>query len=504
MGYFLAIISIACSVYTISAESTSRNLQKYQLENTTWFRKQLSTYPVRHLEYDLHVEFPANACCPIIVIVGEFIDPAVWARGCYDNVRDNIRLATNWLKHTFFNLATWKEENSNLQCAFNSTTETIRCDVLGIAQRYHIPFQRSINIGYPCNEVRSMSQFHIWIELYNEKNETACESMIDDNFHEDAVKCNQFYGYTSFPNAFGDWTQQDAARAMDVVNQYFSKNEKPCHKYLTQFACMLFFPSCPHRINEMTKVPFETDYFIQSCKELGNEVIEACLNEIGLIIVFVPATTYFPSVNGSISCFYERVKCGAPPQIKNGHAAVVHHSTKWYAKDTTHYICDEKYERSSTKNLSMCSYSGFWEDVPTCESINHNNDGRILSTGTNKNGYNSNMTIVIVIILAATILCCFIGYIVYSKSIKTSKQQSYHKARNRPYDAFISYEAGGEDEQFMRNEICKRFDTDYGGRYKLFIHQRDFKPGTLILANIQDAVRDTNCALVLLSQLYIR
>ena len=259
----------------------------------------------------------------------------------------------------------------------------------------------------------------------------------------------------------------------------------------------------PHSKTEITKVPLETDYFIQSCKELAEEIIEACLDDIGFIIVFAPTfRRYFAPENGSIPCFYERVQCGTPPQTKDATAVVVHNSSKWYAKDIVYYICDEQYKLSSTKNFSMCSYSGFWEYVPTCESINNNYDERILSR--KENGTNVNITIVIVIILASLILLFLIGYTVYSKSIKTSRQQSYHVARNRPYDAFISYEAGGEDEQFMRNEICKRFDKEHGGEYRLFIHQRDFKPGTLILANIQDAVKDTNCALVLLSQLYIR
>ncbi len=248
---------------------------------------------------------------------------------------------------------------------------------------------------------------------------------------------------------------------------------------------MLFFPRCPDRQDETTESPFVTDYLIQPCRELASEISETCLDHIHFITIILPAPDFFPLRNESTKCYYESVQCDNPPKIENGHAVIMHSSTKWYAKDVVYYACDEHYKLSSPKNFIVCGYSGYWDEVPKCKV----NLSIALIAGTS---------------LAALILLFFLGLIVYLRCIRSHIKGNNHTVRNRPYDAFISYEAGEEDEQFVRNEICKRFDKEYGGQYKLLIHQRDFKPGTLILANIQDAIRDTNCALALLSQLYIR
>ena len=154
MEAFLKLIPIACIFHTASLQNIPKgHWQDYPLENITWFQTRLSDYPVRDLEYDFHVEFPINVCCPIIVIVGDYINPDIWAKECYENVR----LDSNWLKHIFFKLATW-EENSYLQCNRNSTSGMITCDVSGVVQRYHQPFHRLVTIGYMCNEVKDKGQ----------------------------------------------------------------------------------------------------------------------------------------------------------------------------------------------------------------------------------------------------------------------------------------------------------------------------------------------------------
>ncbi len=182
-----------------------------------------------------------------------------------------------------------------------------------------------------CGQVKSMNQFHFSIELKNEKNETKCEPMTDFTFHGRAVNCNKFYNYTSLPSVFADKNQQDAARSMDVINQYIdtrnSIDGQLCHKYLAQFSCMLFFPRCPDPQDETTELPFVTGYLIQPCRELAFEIGDTCLDEINFISIILPAPDFFPLRNESTKCYYESVQCDNPPKIENGHAVIMHSST---------------------------------------------------------------------------------------------------------------------------------------------------------------------------------
>ena len=119
--YFKMLI-IACIICTTSLEHPSiRHMQEYHLENITWFQTPLNDYPVMDMEYDFHVQFLHNECCPLIVIVGDYIHPDIWARECFKNVR----LEANWLRHIFYNLANYNEENSNIKCTHNSKTDII-------------------------------------------------------------------------------------------------------------------------------------------------------------------------------------------------------------------------------------------------------------------------------------------------------------------------------------------------------------------------------------------
>ncbi len=257
MEVFLNVIILICF---IPRTLYGYNVQHYLLENTTRFMTKLHAYSAMSLEFDFHVEFPVSVCCPIVVITTNK-DSELISNNCKNSML--TKHYEPWLKHMIFNLATWKEETSNLQCTHNSTSEVIKCDVFGIKHQAHIPKQRWAIIFYPCNKTKTMEKFHFWIEIKKEMNETICEPLLGLDFHGSAINCNKFYNYTSLPNVLGDTTQQGAARGMYLFNLYFnSENRKPCHKYLMQFLCMIFLPRCPQGQNETIKLPLKTGYFI--------------------------------------------------------------------------------------------------------------------------------------------------------------------------------------------------------------------------------------------------
>ncbi len=70
------------------------------------------------------------------------------------------------------------------------------------------------------------------------------------------------------------------------------------------------------------------------------------------------------------------------------------------------------------------------------------------------------------------------------------------KSRDREFDVFMSY--ANQDGQFVR-KIAARLE----GKYKIELHQRNFVPGLTISSNIHNAVRNSNCAVIILTQNYL-
>ena len=488
MENFGAILSIVFII--VHKDVHAGTLQSYRLENVTSFLTELHEHPTLFFELDIHVQFPIDACCPMIAIsVYKYND--MFPENCFANVQQY----TNWFKNSVFETDIGKQENANIHCELNTTSRLVSCDIFGVIDQDYEPKQRWFVIGYPCKQIKTMHQFHLWIDIQKEVNETICEPTVALDFPGNKLKCQEFYNYTSLPNIFGDIRQEDAARVVDFFHLYFnSVHGKFCHKYLMQYICMIFLPRCPFDSREKGNgvdkhQPLTADHLIPICREAAFQLLEACFEEISPLITLLSTTTlYFPEQNGTTACHFKRVRCSVPPAIENGQAILLQRDA-WYAKDVVFYICDKNYE-ASQKNFSTCTFSGNWTESPTCKD----------TRGSNK----KEITIVLVTVAAVLIIAGLLVFTYLRKRRVCCGVDNNFVPRNRPYDIFISYESGEKDEEFVRNEICKKLDKEYGGKYRLLIHQRDFHAGTLIMANIQYAVRDTNCAVVLLSQKYIR
>ncbi len=74
----------------------------------------------------------------------------------------------------------------------------------------------------------------------------------------------------------------------------------------------------------------------------------------------------------------------------------------------------------------------------------------------------------------------------------------------KTFDAFVCYCYDNEDDlQFAETTIQRALEEEVSPPFKLCIHRRDFLPGYDILWNISNAIKNSNSAIIVLSQSYV-
>ena len=142
------------------------------------------------------------------------------------------------------------------------------------------------------------------------------------------------------------------------------------------------------------------------------------------------------------------------------------------------YVCDEGYTMIG-KDTSECQYTGAWSQPPKCKSM-----------------------------LPLGIICATLAIVVFSflplfiKRRKQLFQNEMNLKRNREFDAFVSYTYDASID-FAKGFLHKEFEVKATPPFRLLFHTRDFHAAKLILANIIEAVRKSNCAIIFMCQEYI-
>ena len=74
-------------------------------------------------------------------------------------------------------------------------------------------------------------------------------------------------------------------------------------------------------------------------------------------------------------------------------------------------------------------------------------------------------------------------------------QREMNLKRNREFDAFVSYTYGASID-FAKGFLHRELEVEAAPPFRLLFHTRDFHAATLILVNIIEAVRKSNCAII--------
>ena len=248
-----------------------------------------------------------------------------------------------------------------------------------------------------------------------------------------------------------------------------------------------------------------TQQVIHPCREMCKDVIEGCWQKLWALLARMSSEfrytnhflffasieklnfincDYLPSLHGSVPCFYKNVTCDSPPDVTNG-TRIINATEKnvYELYDVVQYACLNETFTMKGKSAITCLYSGEWSHPPpTCipQGINFLNA----------------LHIVLPVLIASVII-----YTCFASCAWCHKTVRQNLTRNRQYDAFVCYCYEGQDPDFAEKIIPQELEKRHG--LKLCIHRRDFKAGWDIKWNIMNAIRNSNSAIIIMSQDYI-
>ena len=185
---------------------------------------------------------------------------------------------------------------------------------------------------------------------------------------------------------------------------------------------------------------------------------------------------------GSIPCFHKPITCRAPSNVANAKPTVSIDDDSYNVSSKIEYICDsERFVLTGNKSI-ICLNSGEWSVAPKCETL-------AMSP--------------LVVVLPVLILPCLIFIVTIIGTKCKQKLKLYLRTRNRQYDAFVSYSYDGNDPQFVEDTIRKELEEKMNPPLKLCIHRRNFLAAYDIKWNIMNAIRNSNSAIIVMSQNYV-
>ena len=193
---------------------------------------------------------------------------------------------------------------------------------------------------------------------------------------------------------------------------------------------------------------------------------------------------YLPSIHSSIPCFYKAVTCDSPPDVTNG--TVILNTTQkddYQLHDVVQYRCiNDKFEMKEKSSIT-CLYSGQWShSPPRCIAYLKNSLHPFL--------------VILPIMSMSLIIYTSIAFYVWCH-----KRKVQNFKRNKVYDVFVCYCYEGQDPDFAEKIIPQELEEEYD--LHLCIPRRDFKAGWDIKWNIMNAIRNSNSAIIIMSQDYI-
>ena len=410
----------------------------------------------------------------------------------------------------------------------SSGYDTVNCTGRVTVQDY-IPRNFYLTFGFHCIKTSSTDSLHgleYTISFTQQSNSTI--GCINYAKQFGSTTCKRLYYETSMPNLIGD-------EQLDQINNYFkvievfqmaSSLDGSCYQHTEEIVCYVVFPKCdPH-----------TQQVIHPCREMCSTLKKACLQKwLSMLIKTnsnlkgwfsdVPKAVncdYLPSLHDSVPCFYKPVIC-VPPTHVTKDMRILNDTQKevYQLHDVIQYACVNESLQITGSDSIKCLYSGEWSNSPPkCESVE-----QVENSGMNP------LYIVLPILLLPlfVLLLGIVGVKCKRRSSPKSKaeridmddilaQLTYNDEpllplkrkqestlslesllslkRNREFDAFVLY-CFDSDHDFVVN--CLIPELEEARHLRLNIHSRDFPAGYKIEKNIENAIKSSNNAIILMS-----
>ena len=480
---FLVLCLLFLQLCSISALTFSGTIN----ENTTFFYRRFPTFASKlvTMEYNITYKKHLLAYFPILYIY---------------TTEDHNDLQTKCISSDYGQLRNedfWIPLNPRLipyrQTKCVEKHHEIHC-VGKITIRDFIPRTFAFSVGFLCPKTTeaSVQGLAFKLQITNQSNTTGC--ILENKMF--LGKCKYNYKYTTSVNLVGvefDMLEQTSSNLIPL-DSLFDKNLMSCYQHFYDLLCFVFIPKCDPSNKRVVPV----------CREMCQEFLNACRDNIlymlrntrmkwlqkdltkkakdveGIMdsLHSLVNCNYLPTKSGPFPCLYKPVFCGAPPNVPNAWAT----NGSYSATSFVEYSCqDETFHMEGNKTIE-CLSSGNWTKPPRCL----------------KRKKSVSPLFIVLPLLLGSIFIYFMGLLV--KRFKVRAQQ-IPLTRAKDYDAFVCYAYEGNDFQFAEETI--RTQLEEKRQFKLCIHRRDFLAAWDIMWNINNAIQNSNSAIIVMSQDYV-
>ncbi len=468
------------------------------LDNKTFLKSALNSKATLRFEYSFAVEFPNENCCPLLDI---YYTPKEYVElECFTDVANHERVRHRNSMHFLSPTDNTGNAPDQSQITCSSGHNVTKCTGKYILQDYE-PKMRWFLLGYLCEDLvhnsLTLKGLKYDINVTQESNITTCQKI--DTPTDAAERCSKYFMYVTFPNVFADYTQLQASTTFDgVVGPLLNSDKQKCHLYLEHTLCMVIFPPCKNISVIDSRMTTSDLGFV--CSEACQDFVDGCGPYLGKAFERSTRCWYFRSAKNSSKCYYEPVYCNTPKQMENGYHTIIKGNETFSHGTVIKYFCYAGFNLNGPEN-STCMLSGRWSSESFCTSAKFANSDSSLDIS----------HVIIYIILPGLILFIVLSTCtMFTKKIRKVEKKPLKKGhlskRNKKFDAFISYYSSGDssDNKFVKNQLHPKLESEHSIPFKLCIHDRDFAAGTLILTNIMNAIKNSNSAIAVLSQNYVK
>ena len=461
-------------------------------ENVTFFYQRFPVAPSKSYTIEFNVSYHKGSMgytYPIMGIYTKYSRINVYKRCSYIQYEQ----LHNENLHPYLRVGRYRTTTCSM-----SGPDTVNCTGRVTVQDY-IPRNFSFSFGFHCDSPRtnSLQGLKYNISLWDPNIGTI--NCIDYSTIPYSGACSRFYKQAFLPNLIGEET-------IDRYAEYFKQStffealalwDGTCYQHVWEVVCYIFLPKCDPIGQQV----------IHPCQETCLDLLEGCLKKIEDLLkgidsefrynsdfyaTHLPSLNmsreincdYLPSINNSIHCFYKSVTCDSPPFVQNGIMTVNDTQKNGYQlHDMVSYTCINGTYKMKGNSFIRCLHSGQWSHPPPqcVHQILH-------------------PVHPLHVVFPALVLPLII-YISLTFYSWCHKVELHTLMRNKKYDAFVCYCYEVKDSDFAEKVVPFQLEEKHG--FKLCIHRRDFKAGWDIKWNIMNAIRNSNSAIIIMSQDYI-
>ena len=345
-----------------------------------------------------------------------------------------------------------------------------------------IPRNFSFSFGFDCEEINATSSLKglsYNVTIVTRGNETECSQL--DVAHDSVCSYSE---YRVFPNLIG-------GENTDGIPLNLMLRSSECYQHSRRFLCDLYILRCDPKSNEV----------IPPCREMCHDYLHGCSHISQREWKYINCD-YLPSTNDAIHCLDEKVLCPDPSEMHDVRVTVSNTKQRNYSAEysysaeyrcATYFISQIKLRMTGNRTI-YCMYNGKWSSKqPVCTKPFWFFLFVLLCVG------------FALIHGLAIILSCFPELDTTEKLDKDPKLSSRKRnvpllSRKRAFDAFVLYHFDSDDSFIINNLLPELEETR---DFKLCIHSRNFTAGRDITENIEEAINNSNSAIIVLSQGFV-